>query len=132
MATVRPVRVGASEKFRVRRKVRLAARAGSATMKMVIRIGDVMATQKRGEHFTQSTQANSRVILPAPSAKRSLSERHGHEEWRQRSEADWQRHLETLQQCVGELLVKNQQLRMSLMAADERERGYRNAIGLRG
>jgi hypothetical protein len=97
---------------------------------VVIRIGDVMASQKRGEHFTQTTQANSGVILPEHGTKRALSERHGHEEWKQKSEADWQRHLEILQQCVCELLLKNQQLRMSLMAADERERGYRDAISL--
>jgi hypothetical protein len=99
---------------------------------VVIRIGDVMATQKRGEHFTQSTQANSGVISPEHCAKRASAERHGHEEWKQRTETDWQRHLETLQQCVCELLLKNQQLRMSLMAADERERGYRDAIRLQG
>jgi hypothetical protein len=99
---------------------------------VVVRIGDVMATQKRGEHFTQTTQTNSGVIPPEHCAKRALGEGNGHEEWTQRTEMDWQHHLETLQQCVCELLLKNQQLRMSLMAADERERGYRDAIRLQG
>jgi hypothetical protein len=99
---------------------------------MVIRIGDVMAAQKRGEHFTQTTQTTLGVIPPGHCAKRALAEGHGHEEWKQTTDADWQRHLETLQQCVCELLLKNQQLRMSLMAADERERGYRDAIRLQG
>jgi hypothetical protein len=97
---------------------------------VVIRIGDVMATQKRGEHFTQTTQANSGVILPENCAKRAVGDGHGHEEWKQRTEADWQHHLETLQQCVCELLLKNQQLRMELVEAREPERGYRDAIRL--
>ena len=97
---------------------------------VVIRIGDVMATQKRGEHSTQITQANSGAILPEHGAKKALGERHGHDEWKQRTEADWQHHLETLQQCVCELLLKNQQLRMALVAAREPERGYRDAIRL--
>ena len=99
---------------------------------VVIRIGDVIAAQKRGEHLTQTTQANSGAIWAEQGVKKAVSERHAHEDWKQRTEADWQRHLETLQQCVCELLLKNQQLRVSLMAADERERGYRDAIGLQG
>jgi len=97
---------------------------------VVTRIGDVVAAQKRGQHFTETTQADSGVILPERGAKRSLGEKHGHEEWTQRTAADWQHHLETLQQCVCELLLKNQQLRMALVAAREPERGYRDAIGL--
>ncbi len=97
-----------------------------------IGIGDVMATQKSGERFTQTTQTNSGVIPAEHCAKGALGGGHGHDAWKQRSEADWQRHLETLQQCVCELLLKNQQLRMSLVAADERERGYRDAVRLQG
>ena len=93
---------------------------------VVIRIGDVLATQKRGERLTQTTHANSGVIPPEHCAKRAACEGHGHEEWKQRTEADWQHHLEALQQCVCELLLKNQQLRMSLMASDDRDRGYRD------
>lgn len=82
---------------------------------VTIRIGDVMAIQRRREHFAQT---NSGAITPEQSTERAFIERHGHEEWKQRIEASWQGHLETLQQCVCELLLKNQQLRMALMAAN--------------
>jgi hypothetical protein len=94
---------------------------------VIVRIGDVMAAQKPGGQFTQT---DSGVISPESRAKRTFSEMRGHEEWKQRIEEDWQGHFERLQQCVCELLLKNQQLRMALMAADEPERGYRNAINL--
>jgi hypothetical protein len=92
-----------------------------------IRIGDVMAAQKRQDYFVQT---NGGAI--APGQKRSPNERHGHEEWKQRTEADWQSQLETLQQCVCELLLKNQQLRMELVAASEPECAYRDAVNLYG
>ena len=47
-----------------------------------------------------------------------------------RAEGDWQSHFERLQQCVCDLLLKNQQLRMALMAADEQDRVYREAVNL--
>jgi hypothetical protein len=47
-----------------------------------------------------------------------------------RIEEAWQGHLATLQQCVCELLLKNQQLRMALIAANEPEQGYENAGNL--
>jgi hypothetical protein len=53
----------------------------------------------------------------------ALIERRGHEEWKRGLEEDWQSHLETLQKCVCELLLKNQQLRMAL-TANEPERGH--------
>ncbi len=90
---------------------------------VTIRIGDVMAIQRRQEHFAQM---NSGVIAP----ERALIERHGHEEWTQRIEAAWQGHLETLQQYVCELLLKNQQLRMALMEANEPEPGRGDAGNL--
>ncbi len=91
------------------------------------RRGDVMATQNRQELFAQT---NSGAISPEQWTKRSLTERHGHEEWKQRIEEDWQNNLETLQQYVCELLRKNQQLRMALRAADEPERGCGDVINL--
>jgi hypothetical protein len=94
---------------------------------VIIRIGDIMAAQKRQNCFVQT---NSGVVSAGPKMKGALNESHGHEEWRQRTEADWQTQLETLQQCVCELLLKNQQLRMALVAANEPERGYRDAVSL--
>jgi len=94
----------------------------------VTRMGDVVATQKRGEPFTEAIHANSAVALPERGAEKTLGERHGHEEWKQRTAADWEHHLESLQRCVCELLLKNQQLRMALVATREPERGFRDGI----
>lgn len=90
-----------------------------------IGIRDLMAIQKRQEHFAQTIPA---AISPERSAKRTFTERRGHEEWKRRYEEDWQSHLQALQHCVCELLHKNQQLGMALMAANEPGRGYRGAI----
>jgi hypothetical protein len=80
-----------------------------------------MATQKREQHFARMT---SRVISFEQRMKMALIERRGHEEWKRGLEEDWQSHLETLQKCVCELLLKNQQLRMALTANEpEREHG---------
>jgi hypothetical protein len=80
-----------------------------------------MATQKREQHFARMT---SRVISFEQRMKMALIERRGHEEWKRGLEEDWQSHLETLQKCVCELLLKNQQLRMALIANEpEREHG---------
>jgi hypothetical protein len=70
-----------------------------------IRIGDVMATQMRQEHFAQ---ANSGAIALEQNTERALAERAAHEEWMQRIEEAWQGHLETLQQYMRELLLRNQ------------------------
>jgi hypothetical protein len=94
---------------------------------VTIRIGDVVATQRRQEHFAQT---NSGVIAPEQSTERALIERHGHEEWTQRIEEAWQGHLAALQQYVCELLLRNQQLRMALVAVDEPERGREDASNL--
>jgi len=84
-----------------------------------------MATQKREQHFARTT---SRVISFEQRMKTALIESRGHEEWKRGLEEDWQEdwqsHLETLQKCVCELLLKNQQLRMELTANEpEREHG---------
>jgi hypothetical protein len=97
---------------------------------MIARIGDAMAAPKHRASFTQITQTTSEVIPPEQGAKRTLCEMGGQEEWKQRIEEDWQGHFERLQQCVCELLLKNQQLRMALMVADKPEHGYRGAINL--
>lgn len=95
---------------------------------VTIRLGDVMATQRRQEQFAKG---NSGAIAYEQHAERSPIERHGHEEWKQRIDETWHGHLETLQQYVCELLAKNQQLRMALMSANEpgQGRGCRPDIG---
>ena len=72
----------------------------------------------------------SGATSPAGKSKRPITGRHGHKEWESAIEADWQNHLQTLQQCLGELLRKNQQMRVALGRADEPRRGYGHAIGL--
>ena len=86
-----------------------------------------MATEMRQEHFAQT---NSGVFSPEQRTKRALIERSGYEEWKQKLEDDWQSHLETLRHYVGELLPKNERLRMALTTATEPKRGYGDAINL--
>ena len=82
----------------------LERRVRSPTMTTAtIRRGDVMATQKRQGLFAQT---NSGAIPPERRTNRPLTERHGHEEWRQRIEEDWQNHLETLQQYLCECFAR--------------------------
>jgi hypothetical protein len=94
---------------------------------VTVRTENVMATQKRQELFART---NAGAISPEQRMKRTPAERHGHEEWKQRIEEDWQNHLETLQRYVCELLRKNQQLRMALTTAKEPDPGYGDAINL--
>lgn len=79
-----------------------------------IGIGDVLASQSRQEYFAQAASG----VVREKSRDGDLCAKHGHEEWTQRLEEAWQGHLDTLQQCVCELLHKNQQLRMALMAVN--------------
>jgi hypothetical protein len=44
------------------------------------------------------------------------------QKWCQEQENEWEDHLQSLQQCMRELLIKNQQLRVSLTSATQ----YRN------
>jgi hypothetical protein len=89
-----------------------------------IRIGDVVAPQGRQEHFART---NSGIIAQEHSTERTLAERHGHEKWTHGIEEAWQGHLETLQQCVCELLRKNHQLRMALTMGNGPERKHGDA-----
>ena len=89
-----------------------------------IRIGNVMPNQIGEGRFARS---NSRAIAPKQSTGKVFTTRHSHEEWMQRIEDTWRGQLETLQQCMCELLVKNQRLRIAPRAVDEPKRGYRDA-----
>jgi len=85
-----------------------------------IRIGDVVTPQRRQDHLAET---NSGIIAHRQSTERALAERHGHEVWAQGIEQAWHGHLESLQQCLCELLLKNQQLRMALKAVNGAQRG---------
>ena len=89
-----------------------------------IRIGSVAARQMRQEHFAQ---LNSGTIALKQTTERELPGRHAHEEWLRGIEEAWQGHLEMLQQQVCELLLRNQQLRMALNAANKLKDEYKNA-----
>ena len=84
-----------------------------------IRFGDMAASHKAQEHFAHTS---SGTIVKKQDTERTLAERRGHEEWTQGIEQAWQGHLDTLQECVCQLLVKNQQLRMALTTADGPQR----------
>jgi L-lactate utilization protein LutB len=80
---------------------------------------------------------NSQVVLAQTSpgalssgqkTKRPVTERHAHEDWKQRIEEDWQRHLKAMQKYVGELVRNNQQQGMALTTANDPKRRYGNAI----
>lgn len=52
------------------------------------------------------------------SSKGVYPKRARNEQWERSLERDWQGHLKTLRQCVCELLIKNEQLRMEQIRAD--------------
>lgn len=89
-----------------------------------IRIGDMVAPQRRQEHFAQM---NSGAIAQKQTTERALGDRHGHEEWTQGIEQAWRGHLESLQECLCELLLKNQQLRMALTEVNGPQPGHGSA-----
>jgi hypothetical protein len=71
---------------------------------ITIWIGDVMTGQQSEESFTRAAIAGLRCEQPDQGSERGFEE-------------EWQRSLRSLQQFICELLLKNQQLRMSLEAA---------------
>ena len=100
-------------------------RTGSRSMATAtIRVGHKIGTERRQEHFART---NSGSTEHGQRTGKAVFESHGHEEWQRGIEGAWQGHLETLQQCVCELLQKNQQLRMALMVANERGRLHGDA-----
>jgi hypothetical protein len=87
---------------------------------MTICIGDVMAAQQRQEPFTQ---APAGPIAPVQRLTGAPVEGLRHEQPGQGLEEEWQDRLRSLQQLICELLIKNQQLRMSLELAKAPEPG---------
>ena len=94
---------------------------------MTIRRREVMSAQKSQEFRAQT---NTGAISSGQTTKRPAPERHGHEDWKQRIEEDWQRHLKAMQKYVGELVRNNQQQGMALTTANDPKRRYGNAINL--
>lgn len=86
---------------------------------ITIRIAGTIATQQRQEPFT-ACSARTRSLEHG--AIGSSGEMQRHEHWEARSDEERQGRIESLQQYVCELLIKNQQLRMALMATIDSER----------
>jgi hypothetical protein len=73
------------------------------------------------QHQAPAAQAQAEGIgSPAKRSKRASTVRSRNEQWEQRLEEDWQGHLETLRQCISELLIGNRHPRMEPMKADRR------------
>ena len=73
------------------------------------------------QHQAPAAQAQAEGIgLPAKRSKRASTVRSRNEQWGKRLEEDWQGHLETLRQCISELLIGNRHPRMEPMKADRR------------
>ena len=60
------------------------------------------------------------IVSSTKRSKRASTKRFRNEQWERRIEKDWQGHLETLRQCIGELLIGNQHAQMELMKAGKR------------
>jgi hypothetical protein len=82
-----------------------------------------MATHR---HQEPGAQTLAEVSTPfTKRSKRALTGRVQDERWERRIEEDWQRHFETLQECIRELLTKHQHLRMELMEAGKPSQKWR-------
>ena len=70
------------------------------------------------QHHAHSAQTLAEVIGSSTKrSKRASTKRFRDERWERRIERDWQAHLETLRQCISEILIGNQHPRMELMKA---------------
>ena len=76
-----------------------------------------MVTHQRQE---PAGQIREEVIGASATRSKMVSTKRVHkEQWERRIEEDWQGHLETLRQCMSQLLIGNQQLRMEPIEADK-------------
>jgi hypothetical protein len=85
---------------------------------MAIFSGGFMAGQLRQETLTQSAPGDDE---PECGSMSTYATRWREQKWQQEQEKQWECHLSNLQQCVCELLIKNQQLRESLNQYQEVE-----------
>ena len=76
------------------------------------------------QHQARAAQTLAEVIGSSTKrSKRASTKRVRNEQWERRIEEDWQGHLETLRQCISEILIGNRHPRMELMKADKPGRG---------
>jgi len=72
------------------------------------------------QHEAPAGQRLARVMRSSTKrSKRGSTKRFPNERWERRIEKDWQGHLETLRQCISEILVGNQHPRMELVNAEK-------------
>jgi hypothetical protein len=72
------------------------------------------------QHKMLAAQTFTGVICSSTRrSKKAPAKRIHNEQWERRIEEDWQGHLETLRQCISELLIKNQPFGMKVMEADK-------------
>lgn len=73
------------------------------------------------QHQAAAGQTLAEVVgSPTNRSKSASTKKLRDEQWERRIEKDWQGNLETLRQCISELLIGNQHPRMELMKADKR------------
>lgn len=91
---------------------------------MTIDSGDVMADQQRQNPMTQSPLGSVESVQSMRSESAAGWQQ---QKWRQEQERAWEVHLRDLQQCICELLIKNQKLRDLLMSAtNHQHQGFAN------
>lgn len=76
-----------------------------------------MAVQHRQDHPTHLAHCDSGRMQGLTGASVVAWQQ---QKWRQEQEKEWDSHLRSLQQCICELLIKNQKLRDSLTSAKSR------------
>ena len=73
------------------------------------------------QHQAPAAQSHAEGIgFPAKRSKRASTVTARNERWERRIERDWQGHLETLRQCISELLIGNRHPRMEPMKEERR------------
>ena len=89
-----------------------------------------MSAEERREPFAQSpvgTSLTEQCLVDEPSAGLRHDQRDKAQKEERASEAEWQEKLRSLEQWICELLIKNQELRVSLEPTMASERGDRDA-----
>jgi hypothetical protein len=74
-------------------------------------------------HQFHASRAFAEVMGPSTRrSKRASAQKPRSAQWERRIEADWQGHLDTLRECISELLIHDQQPRMAMSEAGKRGR----------
>jgi hypothetical protein len=77
-----------------------------------------MVPQQRQNPPARTSRNDAEAMLGLSSALAAGCQR---QKWQQEQEKEWECHLRNLRQCLCELLIRNQQLRESLMSASNHQ-----------